>query len=246
MTANQIAYSNYMEQSRHNLVGENETNRHNIAQEYETNRTNVANEQLRLKEHKEAKKHNRATEKETSKHNRITEAQKDTELTETERANKQREENTKEQTRANAEAQQYTAYMRYLATISAAQISADSNAYVASVNKIIHEMDNISKEKVASMNNAASKYNVDKQEKNKKAIAELENATKKLIDAKNRALKALEIKNNYELGKARNDIQAELNHIQEMYNQGKLDNDELRLITDAMKGFSVYQSVPTR
>lgn len=50
MTANQIAYWNYVENSRHNLASETEAKRSNLAKERESNRSNVANEVLKGRE----------------------------------------------------------------------------------------------------------------------------------------------------------------------------------------------------
>lgn len=238
MTANQINYSNYMESVRHNQVGEVENNRHNIAQEYETNRTNVANEKLREKEHKETKRSNKAREKETQRHDLATEGLTAQANSEQARSNQENEKIKREQTEATAAAQRYTAYMRYLATISAAQISAESAKYVSGVNKLIAELNNISKEKVASMQAAASKYNQSEKNKADKEIAELQTTTQKIIAANELAQTAIRDGNNYELGKARNEINNQLNEIQRMYNEGKLNIDELNAVNNILKNMT--------
>lgn len=95
MTANQIAYWNYRENSRanrerekethrSNLAQETETNRSNVARETETHRSNVVNERLKHETNvinathfermdTETERSNRAREEETSRHNRATE-----------------------------------------------------------------------------------------------------------------------------------------------------------------------------
>lgn len=46
MTANQISYWNYVENSRHNRATERESNRSNLAREIEENRSNLSNESI--------------------------------------------------------------------------------------------------------------------------------------------------------------------------------------------------------
>lgn len=77
MTANQIAYQNYLENARHNVVGENESRRHNFSTEIETGRHNISTEGETTRHNKkfelETSRHNIATEHETGRHNVATE-----------------------------------------------------------------------------------------------------------------------------------------------------------------------------
>lgn len=82
MTANQIAYWNYVETARSNLERERnnrdvtrESIRHNKAYEKETNRHNVVSENIGWGQLSESKRHNLAYEKETNRHNLVSERQ---------------------------------------------------------------------------------------------------------------------------------------------------------------------------
>lgn len=58
MTANEIAYLNYLENQRSNMAREEETNRSNVAKEVETNRHNVADESLGSRKQDEVERDN--------------------------------------------------------------------------------------------------------------------------------------------------------------------------------------------
>lgn len=77
MTANQIAFQNYLENARHNVVGEKESHRHNFSTEVETGRHNISTELETTRHNKvfelETGRHNFVTEKETGRHNVATE-----------------------------------------------------------------------------------------------------------------------------------------------------------------------------
>lgn len=77
MTANQIAFQNYLENARHNVVGEQEFHRHNFTTELETGRHNISTEDETTRHNKkfelETGRHNVATEYETGRHNVATE-----------------------------------------------------------------------------------------------------------------------------------------------------------------------------
>lgn len=88
MTQNQVAYLNYAENKRNNIVVSQETNRHNLATEGETNRHNIVTEA-------ETGRHNLATEQETGRHNLVTESQTQAANSETARHNKATEKATR-------------------------------------------------------------------------------------------------------------------------------------------------------
>lgn len=77
MTANQIAFQNYLENARHNVVGEKESHRHNFTTEVETGRHNLSTEAETTRHNTvfelETGRHNVTTENETSRHNVATE-----------------------------------------------------------------------------------------------------------------------------------------------------------------------------
>nr|AVX53308.1 putative ORF1 [Marmot picobirnavirus] len=58
MTANQIAYWNYLENARANRAKEIENNRANLAKEAETNRSNLANETVLFERNAETRRSN--------------------------------------------------------------------------------------------------------------------------------------------------------------------------------------------
>lgn len=74
MTANQIAYWNYVELKRANRAKERENTRSNKAREVETNRSNLANESISSRRQIEDARHNKASENETNRHNLIDES----------------------------------------------------------------------------------------------------------------------------------------------------------------------------
>lgn len=73
MTQNQVAYLNYAENKRNNIVVSQETNRHNLATEGETNRHNIVTERQEDTKIAETGRHNLVTEQETGRHNLVTE-----------------------------------------------------------------------------------------------------------------------------------------------------------------------------
>lgn len=95
MTANQIAYWNYVESNRHNLATEKENTRSNLAREREQNRSNLSQEQISregnairqtsnlindahyLRSDSEANRHNLAMERLQDRNVRIAERQVD-------------------------------------------------------------------------------------------------------------------------------------------------------------------------
>lgn len=103
MTSNQIAYQSHLENVRHNQTTETETNRHNIAFEQET------------------KRHNVVTETETNRHNVATENWQQSSLAESIRHNRQMENLTGQQIKANYNAAIYSANMNRLNTVTNAQ-----------------------------------------------------------------------------------------------------------------------------
>lgn len=117
MTQNQVAYLNYAENKRNNIVVSNETNRHNLASEGEVNRHNVVTERQEDAKIAETGRHNLVTESqtdalnsETKRHNTATEKATSSEQRETHRHNlateKQQKYSTDKQTAANIYATQ--------------------------------------------------------------------------------------------------------------------------------------------
>lgn len=74
MTANQIAYWNYVENQRHNLSTEAEQNRSNLAQEEERKRANLASERLTKEQNTINRVHLGRMDSETNRHNVATES----------------------------------------------------------------------------------------------------------------------------------------------------------------------------
>lgn len=99
MTQNQVAYLNYAENKRNNLVVSQETNRHNLATEGETNRHNIVTEGQEAAKIAETGRHNLVTEQETGRHNLVTEAQTQTANSETARHNRATEKATRKDQR---------------------------------------------------------------------------------------------------------------------------------------------------
>lgn len=117
MTQNQVAYLNYAENKRNNMVVSDETNRHNLATEGEVNRHNIVTEGQENAKIAETGRHNLVTEtqtkalnSETKRHNKVTERATRSEQRETHRHNlateKQQKYNTDKQTAANIYATQ--------------------------------------------------------------------------------------------------------------------------------------------
>lgn len=105
MTANQIAYLNYLELKRSNLVKEAENARSNRAVELENRRSNIARELETFRNNNavltESQRHSRAVESnqfysyaEQARHNRMTEVAVANQLAETVRSNIAREQET--------------------------------------------------------------------------------------------------------------------------------------------------------
>lgn len=238
MTANQIAYSNYVEQSRHNLETEaetqrnnvvvsTETNRANLAREAETNRANKENEKHNKKVLKETTRSNKAREAETSQHNRATEAEDKRSHMANEAENKRSNEAQEFLKQQQIDADKYSAYMHYIATVTAAELTADSHEKVALIQKEIQKMNNTNLNKMNKRDNAT-----------KKQIARFEKRWQATQNSLNRLLEAYKAKNDIEIRKQWNSIHEQMNKIQSDYNNGYLTEMQERRLWDAISGVS--------
>lgn len=134
MTQNQVAYLNYAENKRNNMVVSEETNRHNLATEGEVNRHNVVTEGQE-----------NARIAETGRHNLVTEAQTDALNSETKRHNivtekatsrEQRE--NRRHNRATERQQKYNTDKQTAASIYSTQVGAKTAADRMATDKYIN------------------------------------------------------------------------------------------------------------
>lgn len=235
MTSNQIAYTNLVEQSRHNLAGEQETNRHNIATEYEQNRTNTANESLRTKELKETKRSHKANERENKRANLAREGLSQLELAEKQRANMANEANQQ----AATAAQKYAAYMHYLGTVTSSQISAQASNYAADMNKLVHKLDNAAKEIIARRDDSTKKWTTKQQNKMQKQIKQMQITADAIENSKDRYLDAVKAGNDKAAAKAQIELKKQMAEIDKMYKQGTLNYQQYKMMLDTLSNLKM-------
>lgn len=134
MTQNQVAYLNYAENKRNNMVLSEETGRHNRANELEANRHNVVTEGQEDKKIAE-----------TGRHNLVTENQSDINLSEnkrhniaTERLTKAEQRENRRHNRASEKQQKYNTDKQTSASIYATQTGARTAASRMATDKAIN------------------------------------------------------------------------------------------------------------
>lgn len=134
MTQNQVAYLNYAENRRNNLVVSAETNRHNLATEGETNRHNIVTEGQEDAKIAETGRHNLVTESQTDQVN--SESARHDVATEKATMSEQRE--TKRHNRAMEKQQKYSTDKQTAANIYATQVGAKTAADRMATDKAIN------------------------------------------------------------------------------------------------------------
>lgn len=250
MTRNEIAYSQYLEQSRHNLAEEQETaannqrvhygnmrvigetNRHNLATETEANRSNRANEaenkranQAREKEqrrsNKASEKLGRANLKETKRHNIAGETTANKTLAETNRHNVVTETETNRSNIANE------GLIKYRTDTDAA-----TSKYVADKNAAASKY-------AADAAASASKYAQDmanyrnsNDNATKEQIANEDRSYRAQNDFNNRWAEMFNSGNNANVNKARNEIESQKAKAQEDYNNKRITQGYFKILMD--------------
>lgn len=177
MTQNQVAYLNYAESKRNNIVVSQETNRHNLATEGETNRHNIVTEKQEDAKIAETGRHNLVTENETGRHNLVTESQTQAANSEIARHNKATEKATRIDQRelhrhnlAGEKQQRYNTDKQTAASIYSTQVGAQTASKRMAIDKALNSArldleaiknirDNKTKVRVSEIAAHASKYN---------------------------------------------------------------------------------------
>lgn len=245
MTSTQIAYANYIEQRNNNARLADEQNRHNLATETEAGRHNLATETLESGKLSELNRSNRVNERiskktlkqrrreaeETGRHNLATETEAMRSNMANERIATDRNVISREQIAADirraqiaANAQIQAANISASAHITAAQFAANASNYAADAATLRQKMQNYSNEQIAGKNRASNEQ-----------IAEGDRIAQQIVRTAELAQKAYDNSEDRKLERQRIKLTKQYNKAIKAYNEGKLTNEQYKIILDAAK-----------
>lgn len=261
MTQNQIAYLNFLESKRHNVVGERETGRHNVAGEAETQRHNLVGESETARHNQQTEilqsgtltetiRHNKQGESETSRHNLATESQALKELSESKRHNKVTEKQTDS---AQSEIKRHnmtteTESGRH--NLAQESIDSDKNAVQREAIAAENERNRLriqSDQTIAEMNNETTRWRTEIEQAHQDYRNRNDNVTKTQIanedrdsreaeNAKNRLAEAIRTGDTNAINREKNAIEKLKAEIQEQYNNQKIGVEYYKATTDFLNG----------